>query len=421
VAGKLGRPGRLAAVAAGLLVHIKDKISGRHFLVDTGASYSIWPCTSTAPASGPQHFGPAGQPIRCWGERQQQLQFQGRVFTWPFLLAAVDFPILGVDFLKHHSLMVDPANNRLVSAQGSCYPTLEHPSPPTASVVTGLHPQHRPPASPAPSSSSAPPSASDSYVAILVEFPEVVNASKRLPAFTHDVVHHIVTMGPPVAAKFRRLDGEKLAAAKKEFKQLQEDGIIQRSTSPWSSPLHMVRKQDGSWRPCGDFRRLNLVTEPDVYPLPNMLDFAAKAAGCAILKKIHLRKGYHQIPVNLADVPKTAITTPFGLFEYKRLPFGLRNAASTFQRHIDRAIEEVDSAFAFADDILVCGVDHQAHREHLPQLLSALSKHILVIHAEKCVWGPNPLTSWAIVSLPLACSRFLPTWQQSKIFRAQRQ
>ena len=65
-----------------------------------------------------------------------------------------------------------------------------------------------------------------------------------------------------------------------EFKQLEEDDIIQRSTSPWSSPLHMVRKADGSWRPCGDFRRLNLVTEPDVYPLPNMLDFAAKAAGC---------------------------------------------------------------------------------------------------------------------------------------------
>jgi hypothetical protein len=224
-----------------------------------------------------------------------------------------------------------------------------------------------------------------------VEFPEVVNVSKQLPAVTHDVVHHIVTKGPSVVGKFRRLDGEKLAVAKMEFKQLQEVGIIQRSTSPWSSPLHMVRKQDGSWRPSGDFLRLNLVTEPDVYPLPNMLDFAAKAAGCAIFSKIDLCKGYHQMPVNPADVPKTAITTPFGLFEYKRLPFGLRNAASTFPRHIDRAIEEVDSAFAFADDILVCSVDHMAHRKHLRQLLSALSKHSLVIHAEKCVWGARSI------------------------------
>ncbi len=90
---------------------------------------------------------------------------------------------------------------------------------------------------------------------------------------------------------------------------------------------------------------------------------------------------------NPADVPKTAITTPFSLFKYKRLPFGLRNVANTFQRHIGRAMEEVDAAFAFTDNILVCSVDHVAHRKHLNQLLSALSKHSLVINAEKCMGG----------------------------------
>jgi hypothetical protein len=100
----------------------------------------------------------------------------------------------------------------------------------------------------------------------------------------------------------------------------------------------MVRNVDGSWRPCRDFWQLNLVTEPDVYPLPNMLDFAAKAAGCMVFSKIDLRKGYHQNSVNPEDVQKTAITTPFGLFEYKRMPFGLRNAGPCFQRHVDRAI-----------------------------------------------------------------------------------
>jgi hypothetical protein len=70
-----------------------------------------------------------------------------------------------------------------------------------------------------------------------------------------------------------------LAVAKAKFKQLEEDGIIQQSTSPWSSLLHMVKKMDGSWHLCGDFCRLNLVSEPGVYPLPNMVDFPAKAAG----------------------------------------------------------------------------------------------------------------------------------------------
>jgi hypothetical protein len=119
------------------------------------------------------------------------------------------------------------------------------------------------------------------------------------------VEHHIVTKGPPLACRFRRLDGEKLASAKKEFLQMERDGIIRRSDSPWSSPLHMVQKPDGSWRPCGDYRRLNLVTVTDSYPLPNMLDFSERIAGCKIFSKVDLRKGCHQILMHPADIPKT--------------------------------------------------------------------------------------------------------------------
>ncbi len=140
----------------------------------------------------------------------------------------------------------------------------------------------------------------------------------------------------------------------------------------------MVRKAEGSWRLCGDFRRLNLVTEPDVYPLPNMLDFAAKAAGCTVFSKIDLRKGYHQIPVNPADEQKTAINTPFGLFEYKRMPFGLRNAGPSFQQHVDRAIRD-------------CIRNHEEHVIHVREVLQALQDNKLVVHAEKCVWGVQEL------------------------------
>ncbi len=189
--------------------------------------------------------------------------------------------------------------------------------------------------------------------------------SKRLPTVSHDVVHHIVTHGPPIASKFQKLDNEKFAAS--EFYQL--NNIIQLSTSPWSTLLHMVRKADGSWRPCRDFRRLNLLTEPDIHLLPNMLDFAV---GCTVFSKIDLWKGYHHIPINPEDVQKTDITTLFGLFEYKQIPLGSRNAGSSFLRHmdqairlclrnagpsfqgcVDRAIRDCHAAFAWVDNIVI--------------------------------------------------------------------
>jgi hypothetical protein len=103
---------------------------------------------------------------------------------------------------------------------------------------------------------------------------------------------------------------EKLEIAKAEFKHLESTGIVCRSKSPWAFPLHMVPKKDGSWRPCGDYRRLNLVTTPDKYPLPNMQDLSNGLHVCNVFSKIDLVKDYHQIPVAAADIPKTAIITP---------------------------------------------------------------------------------------------------------------
>jgi hypothetical protein len=137
---------------------------------------------------------------------------------------------------------------------------------------------------------------------------------KVLPQTSHGVEHHLETRGLPIASPFRRLDPEKLAAAKAEFAALERDGISRRSSRNWASPLHMVKKPDGLWRCCCDYRRLNNVTVPDTYPLPTMMDFSARVPGCSIFTKIDLIKGYYQIPMHPSDILKTAIFTPFGLF-----------------------------------------------------------------------------------------------------------
>jgi cleavage and polyadenylation specificity factor subunit 1 len=122
-----------------------------------------------------------------------------------------------------------------------------------------------------------------------------------------------------------------------------------------------------------------------------MLDFSAKMGGCVIFSKVDLRKGYHQIAVNADDIPKTAISTPFGLFEYLRMPFGLRNAGNTFQRHMDRVLAGLDGVYCYLDDIIVASEEPLQHEDHLRRLFLRLREHGLVINGEKCVFGVKSL------------------------------
>ncbi len=215
----------------------------------------------------------------------------------------------------------------------------------------------------------------------------MANPSGRIPASKHGVEHVLETVGRPVTAEFRRLDQEKLQAAKAEFLQMERDGIICRSRSSWASPLHMVRKADGSWRPCGDYRQLNLATVADKYLVPNMQDLSARLHGRAIFIKLGLRKGYYQIPMRPEDVAKTAVITPFGLWEFLRMPFGLKNAGQTFQQLMDRLGADLDFVFIYLDDILVASPDVETHKQHLHTILQRLRQFGLVLNLEKCELG----------------------------------
>ena len=345
VAGKLGGRASVNAVTPGTLVHVEDIISKRRFLCDTGASYSVIPHHSQEPAAGPPLRSAAGGRIKCWGEREQTLSLNGKLYTWIFLLAEVEFPILGVDFLKHFHLMVDARAGQLVDTR-------------TMFIIPAAGGEKRARGGVFSAVSSAPPS----YRDLLVEFQEVLNHQGNLPPPLHGVEHHLPTTGRPVTARFRRLDPEKHQAAKAVFEKMERQGVIRRSSSCWASPLHMVKKSDGSWRPCGDYRQLNLITTPDKYPLPRMEDLSGSLLGCKIFSKLDLKQGYHQIPMAADDVKKTAVITPFGLFEFLRMPFGLRNAGQTFQRMMGDILAAIPAVFCYMDDLLVASPDHDSHQ-----------------------------------------------------------
>jgi hypothetical protein len=148
----------------------------------------------------------------------------------------------------------------------------------------------------------------------------------------------------------------------------------------------MVLKKDGTWRPCGDYRCLNDITIPDKYPVPNIQDMSAKLSGCSMFSKLDLKKGYYQIPVAAADVPKTAVTTPFGMFEFLRMPFRLRNAGQSFQRLMDVVTADVPAAFTYLDDIIVAS-EPENHAAALQQVIEKLREYRLVLNLEKCIFG----------------------------------
>ena len=313
-----------------------------------------------------------GTPITVYGEVLLKIDLGlRRECLWNFLSADVTCGIIGADFISHYGLLVDLKRKRLVDNLTSVASIGKLVSSEALSVKTF--------------------DTSCEYTSLLKEFGNITRLAQLGSTAMSEVVHHIETHGPPLSARPRRLSPDKLAAAKAEFDSLIKLGICRPSSSSWASPLHMVKKADGTWRPCGDFRALNTVTIPDRYPIPYLQDFTSNLRGKTIFSKIDLQKAFHQVPVNPEDVPKTAIITPFGLFEFLYMPFGLRNAAQTLQRLIHEVLRGLDFVFPYMDDICVASSSLDEHLLHLRRLFERLQKHNLRINATKSVFGKTEI------------------------------
>ena len=190
----------------------------------------------------------------------------------------------------------------------------------------------------------------------------------------------------PIAKRPYRMAPIEHEEVKKTIDELLAKGYIRRSFSPWAFPLLLVDKKDGSKRMCVDYRELNAVTIKNKHPLPRIEDLFDLLRGARIFSKIDLRSGYFQLRIRPGDIPKTAFTCKYGLYEYTVMSFGLTNAPAYFMHLMNMVFMDYLDVFVviFIDDILIFSKTEEEHEEHLRLVLQRLREHQLYAKFSKC-------------------------------------
>ncbi|GKA99907.1 hypothetical protein Tco_0827901 [Tanacetum coccineum] len=225
-------------------------------------------------------------------------------------------------------------------------------------------------------------------VLIVWDFPEVFleDLSGLPPTRQVEFQIDLVLGAAPVARAPYRLAPSELQELSTQLQELSDKGFIRPSSSPWGAPVLFVKKKDGSFWMCIDYRELNKLTVKNRYPLPRIDDLFDQLQGSRVYSKIDLRSGYHQLRVREEDIPKTAFRTRYGHYEFQVMSFGLTNAPAVFMDLMNRVCKPYLDKFVivFIDDILIYSKNKKEHEEHLKLILRLLKKEELYAKFSKC-------------------------------------
>lgn len=208
------------------------------------------------------------------------------------------------------------------------------------------------------------------------------------------VKHTIITESEPIKQRYYPVSPYKQKQIDEELDKMIDAGVVEPSESGWSSPVLLVPKKDGSQRFCVDFRKLNKVTKRDAYPLPYISSILSKLGGAKFLSSLDLKSGYWQVELEEGSKQYTAFTVPGrGLFQFTRLPFGIANAPSTFQRLVDTVLGPVLEPYVlvYLDDIIVATPTYEKHVEVLREVFRRLESAGLTLNRDKCLFCRSEL------------------------------
>ena len=222
---------------------------------------------------------------------------------------------------------------------------------------------------------------------LLSEYQDVFSKHDDDLGLTSLAEHQIdLTDSKPIKQPFRRVPLAFVNEEKQAIDKLLRQGVIRPSNSPWASPLCLVRKKDGSVRPCVDYRRLNKVTKPDAFPVPKVDECIDAISGSTIFSTVDLTCGYFQVPVREQDIPKTAFVSRHGLYEFTSTPFGMINSGATFQRVMELAMKGLNwqICIIYIDDCIIFSSTFDEHIKRLWLVFQRFREANLKLKPKKC-------------------------------------
>ncbi|GFW01229.1 retrovirus-related Pol polyprotein from transposon 412 [Trichonephila clavipes] len=304
-----------------------------------------------------------GEKIDIHGKLKVKIQFGDTTYQHAVYVADIADPfILGLDFLKEHGFTLDFNKNELRSIHEE---------------VTIFKIEHRTESIRQKSSAER----------LFQEFEDVFSRNSSDIGHTTVTQHRIDTADhPPIKQHPRRLPFAKQEEVGTLLREMQENDIIEPSSSPWASPIVLVRKKDGSTRFCVDYRKLNDVTKKDSYPLPRIDDTLDTLSGHKWFSTLDLKSGYWQVEIHPEDREKTAFTSGQGLWQFKVMPFGLCNAPATFERLMETVLKGLtfEACLIYLDDVIIGGRTFEEHLQNIRKVLSKLSDANLKLNPSKC-------------------------------------